>query len=242
MAPKTWARRMISRGGVVGHRASLSVGKRPRKRSMPRKAAFELHLFDLGHDARRDRRYSGSMKDTWFKYLDANVPRYTSYPSALAFTDEIGPAQYAAALGRLPAYEPVSLYLHIPYCRQLCWYCGCNMRVENRPERMAKYVDDLIAEISLVGTTMRGHGRVTQLHFGGGTPNALPGREIERLIDAVENVFGLTDSTPIAMEIDPRLCGDYQAAQLAKLGVTRFSIGVQDFDPKIQEIQVPGFS
>lgn len=175
------------------------------------------------------------MQLAWKKYLSANVPRYTSYPSALGFSGEVGTDRYAQALRGIAQYEPISLYLHIPFCKQLCWYCGCNMKVENSHERISRYVEDLIAEIEVVGALLGGHGMVSQLHFGGGTPNTLRLNEVERLLSAVEVQFGLTDTTPIAMEIDPRLCSRFQAMQLVRAGVSRFSIGVQDFDPDVQK-------
>jgi oxygen-independent coproporphyrinogen-3 oxidase len=174
------------------------------------------------------------MRTAWKPYLERNVPRYTSYPSALQFSEAVGPADLTRRLRGVGQYEPVSLYVHIPFCKQLCWYCGCNMRVENRYERIATYVDDLLGELSLLGAQLAGHGRLTQVHFGGGTPNTLSARDVERILNAIEQAFGLTDDTPIAMEIDPRLCADFQAAKLARLGVTRFSIGVQDFSDNVQ--------
>lgn len=175
------------------------------------------------------------MEANWQKYLTSNVPRYTSYPSALSFGEQVGVDEYAKALENIGQYEPISLYLHIPFCKQLCWYCGCNMRVENRDERISQYVDVLIDEIESVGARLSGRGNVSQVHFGGGTPNTLTIADIERLLSAIEFQFGLTDSTPVVMEIDPRLCGVFQASQLVRLGINRFSIGVQDFDPDVQE-------
>lgn len=100
------------------------------------------------------------------------VPRYTSYPTALEFRDVIGPSDLAAALEAVPAYMPVSLYIHVPYCREICWYCGCNTGAIGRGDRVGLYVEALRAEIALVAKAMR--GRVASIHFGGGSPNALP--------------------------------------------------------------------
>ncbi|WOI54176.1 oxygen-independent coproporphyrinogen III oxidase [Parvularcula sp. LCG005] len=174
------------------------------------------------------------MKPAWHPYLQRNVPRYTSYPSALAFSEDVGTPQLETALSGIGQYEPISLYLHIPFCKQLCWYCGCNMRVENRDERIAAYADDLISELGLLGAQLAGRGRLTQVHFGGGTPNTLQARDLERLLAAIEDNFRLTDATPVAMEIDPRLCSAFQAAHLVRAGINRFSIGVQDFHEDVQ--------
>lgn len=174
------------------------------------------------------------MRAGWTKFLETNVPRYTSYPSALAFSAQVGPDEHVAALRQIGAYELTSLYLHVPFCRQLCWYCGCNMRVERQSAPIAAYTDLLIAELRLIGQHLRGHGRLTQIHFGGGTPNTLSANDISRVLTAVEAFLGLNGQTPIAMEIDPRLCSPVQAAQLARLGISRISIGVQDFAPEVQ--------
>lgn len=173
------------------------------------------------------------MKPSWHKYLDLSVPRYTSYPSALFF-GPMDPAPYRHALREIGSYEPVSLYIHVPFCKQLCWYCGCNMRVENRYERTRPYLDALKREIHLVAAELGGRGRTSQLHFGGGTPNFLHAEDLITILDEIENAFGLTDGTPVGIELDPRLSSPASIANLARIGVTRMSIGVQDFDPFVQ--------
>ncbi|RFB01435.1 oxygen-independent coproporphyrinogen III oxidase [Parvularcula marina] len=174
------------------------------------------------------------MQTHWQKYLGANIPRYTSYPSALGFSSDVGAAAYENSLKKIGQYEPISLYMHIPFCHQLCWYCGCNMRVENRYERISPYVEALSREIEMVSERLGGRGYISHVHFGGGTPNTLHAADIERLITGIEEHFGLRDETPVAMEIDPRLCSDLQVAQLVKMGIKRFSMGLQDFDPEVQ--------
>lgn len=173
------------------------------------------------------------MNPIWKKYLSATVPRYTSYPSALQF-DDLEAGSRRAALDRIDNYDPISLYIHIPFCAKLCWYCGCNMRVENRYERASRYTTALVEEIRQVAATMAGRGRLTQLHFGGGTPNYLSAEDLARILDAVEIGFGLTDGTPVAMEFDPRLMNEKQIAAFTAMGVNRASLGIQDFDPFVQ--------
>ncbi|NHK26313.1 oxygen-independent coproporphyrinogen III oxidase [Parvularcula flava] len=173
------------------------------------------------------------MKEAWKKYLDQSVPRYTSYPSALFF-GPMDAAPYRHALREIAPYEPVSLYIHVPFCKQLCWYCGCNMRVENRYERTKPYMDALKTEIHQVAAELGGRGRTSQLHFGGGTPNFLHAEDLITILDEIENAFGLTDGTPVAIELDPRLSSPDSIANLARIGITRMSIGVQDFDPFVQ--------
>lgn len=176
------------------------------------------------------------MRHQWRKYLRARAPRYTSYPSALHFTEAVGPAELAAALGEIGLYEPVGLYAHVPFCRQLCWYCGCNMRAETRYERALAYVDALIAETHLVARALGGAGRPASVHFGGGSPNYLQIDDLARILDAFEAEFGLTDSTKLAIELDPRLMREGEDShRLAALGFSRVSFGVQDFDPAVQK-------
>lgn len=174
------------------------------------------------------------MKREWRNYLGVRAPRYTSYPSALSFNASIGADAYADRLSAIGLYEPVGLYVHIPYCRKLCWYCGCNARVENRYERIASYVDALVEEIALVGGVLAGRGRPASIHFGGGTPNLLPANDLARVLDAIERELGLTDAARLAIELDPRLSTEADIFRLAALGFSRMSLGVQDFDGDVQ--------
>lgn len=174
------------------------------------------------------------MKQTWRKYLSARAPRYTSYPSALYFSDKVDSETYARALSRVGLYEPLSIYVHVPFCRQLCWYCGCNMRVENNYQRALSYVDQLCAEVRLVAGKLEGRGRPVSVHFGGGTPNFLAASELRRILEAIENNLSMTDATRLAIELDPRLIKEGSIADLAALGFSRISFGVQDFDPEVQ--------
>ncbi|MEE4209333.1 MAG: oxygen-independent coproporphyrinogen III oxidase [Parvularcula sp.] len=175
------------------------------------------------------------MKPAWHKYLTRNVPRYTSYPSALAFREGFEKIAYERALAQIAEGEPLSLYIHIPFCKKLCWYCGCNMRVENKAERILAFVDDLLCELDLVAGKLGGRGRLRQVHFGGGTPNTLSTDDLTRILSAVRERFTLPEGAPVVMEIDPRLHPGEAAGTLAKAGITRFSIGVQDFDPGVQQ-------
>jgi len=132
-------------------------------------------------------------------------------------------------------YEPISLYVHIPFCRQLCWYCGCNMRVENYYARAREYVDVLIQEVGILGRSLEGRGQPTNIHFGGGTPNYLLCDDLSDILGAIEREIGLTDSTNLAIELDPRLLRDTDIYHLASLGFRRFRLGIQDFDPLVQK-------
>lgn len=174
------------------------------------------------------------MKSEWRKYLGLRAPRYTSYPSALHFDEQATAADYEKRLGEVGLYEPLSLYVHVPFCRQMCWYCGCNMRVENDYGRARSYVQSLNNEIASVGRLLNGAGRPLAVHFGGGTPNFLKSPEIADILGAIELALGLTDSTRLAIELDPRLVEAGDIGRLTELGFSRMSLGVQDFDPGVQ--------
>lgn len=175
------------------------------------------------------------MDQRWRNYLCAKAPRYTSYPSAAQFDESVSSRDLRAKLAEVSLYEPLSLYVHVPFCRQLCWYCGCNMRVENHYDRARQYVSALVAEIGVWGEALEGRGRPTSIHFGGGTPNYLTTGDLETLLMAIEREIGLTDDAALSIEIDPRLLRSHDSEALAGLGFRRFSLGIQDFDPEVQK-------
>ncbi|MBN8816237.1 MAG: oxygen-independent coproporphyrinogen III oxidase [Sphingomonas sp.] len=160
------------------------------------------------------------------------VPRYTSYPTAVEFSGQVGPDQYAAALHRLSAADHVSLYLHIPYCHQICWYCGCNTGAAGRTSRLEIYVDALIAEIALVAASVG--ARVKHVHFGGGSPNALTPRQFERLVVAIRRNFTIDHDAEWAAELDPRHLNVEFCRALSRSGIRRVSLGAQTFDLGVQ--------
>ena len=161
-----------------------------------------------------------------------SVPRYTSYPTALAFTTRVGAERQALALLGIERDTPVSLYLHVPYCHEICWYCGCNTGALGKPARLDDYVDALLSEIGTVAALV--DGRITSVHFGGGSPNVLSSLQLRRIADAIRDQFGVDDAAEWAMEIDPRGFDAERAATLADIGVRRVSIGAQTFSPAIQ--------
>ena len=167
-------------------------------------------------------------------YAARAVPRYTSYPTAPHFGAGVGPDDYAAWLEHLNPNEPVSLYLHVPFCRQLCWYCGCNMKLATRAEPIARYADTLIREIALVAERLPARFRISHLHFGGGTPTALAPQDLARIMAAVRERFDFMADAEIAIESDPRTLSAEMIAEIGALGFTRASFGVQEFDPKVQ--------
>lgn len=174
------------------------------------------------------------MRDAWQKYLRTRAPRYTSYPSALHFDTSVTAKDYEKRLDGVGLYEPLSIYIHIPFCRRLCWFCGCNMRVENDRRRATPYIKTLVDEIGIVGRRLGGKGRPRAVHFGGGTPNFLGFDEIANILGAIEADLGLTDDVRLSIELDPRLLRGDDISRLAGLGFNRMSLGVQDFDLRVQ--------
>lgn len=161
------------------------------------------------------------------------VPRYTSYPTAAEFTGDFTGAALAEALDRVGEAEPVSLYLHIPYCREICWYCGCNTGAANRGARLAGYLDALNNEIEMVGARLGGRERVRRVAFGGGSPNAIDPGQFASLVNSVGNAFRLDDAV-LSVEIDPRGFDATWARALGDAAVSRVSLGVQTLAPHLQ--------
>lgn len=166
--------------------------------------------------------------------LTRPVPRYTSYPTAMEFSDDIGADAYGQALDAVEAATPLSLYVHIPFCEQICWYCGCNTGAAGRKHRLADYLAALQSEIALVTKRLGGRGRVQRIAFGGGSPNAIAPVELVRLLDLLLTLFD-AHRPEISIELDPRGFSAEWALVLAAARVTRVSLGVQTFAPHIQQ-------
>ena len=162
------------------------------------------------------------------------VPRYTSYPTAPHFHSGVDHAVAAGWLASLAPAERLSLYIHIPFCRSLCWFCGCHTRITGRDAPVQRYLASLRQEIGLVGTRLEGPRQIGHLHLGGGTPSLLHPDDLERLGEALHRYFSIAREAEIAVEIDPRTLDLDRAGALAKFGVNRVSLGVQDFDPSVQ--------
>ena len=173
-----------------------------------------------------------SIPAAFLEYAQRNLPRYTSYPTAVAFHDHVGEADARSWVAA--AEGPLSLYVHIPFCDQLCWYCGCNTTVPNGYGRIARYLETLHQEIDLWAAALGKPPHTAHLHFGGGSPNALSADDFEALVTHLRSAFGVEADAEVAVELDPRsLDRDFLAA-LARSGVNRASLGVQTFDPIVQ--------
>ena len=167
------------------------------------------------------------------KYAEQNAPRYTSYPTAPHFDAAVDEAVFRGWLGALPADTSLSLYIHQPYCREMCWYCGCHAFAARRDEPVADYVAALMREIELAGAASAAK-RVVEVHWGGGTPNLLSPARFEVLAAWLRAAFDLSSVEQHAVEVDPRLLTRQHAETYVRCGVNRGSLGVQDFDPRVQ--------
>jgi oxygen-independent coproporphyrinogen-3 oxidase len=165
--------------------------------------------------------------------LDQRLPRYTSYPTAPHFSEAIGPREVAEALGRLAPSLPLSLYIHVPFCRELCWYCGCHTTATRSERPLLAYTETLIAEITHLAA-LTPPREIRHLHWGGGTPSILPPRAFARILETLGRHFRFTAETEIAIEIDPRHLEAPTLEALAALRPHRASLGVQDFNPDVQ--------
>lgn len=174
------------------------------------------------------------MNPAWIPYASRAVPRYTSYPTAADFTAATGEAEARRWAGDVAPGEPLSVYLHVPFCEALCWYCGCATSVPNGYHRVGDYAGRLKAEIALWAAALGPHGGIGHLHFGGGSPNALQSGDFASLIGTLRDRFGIRPDAEIAVELDPRTMHEGQVEAFAAAGVTRASLGVQTLAPKVQ--------
>jgi len=162
-------------------------------------------------------------------------PRYTSYPPATKFTDEVQwPALADEMLANNQTERDLSLYFHIPFCQTLCWYCGCTTVITTQQNQSATYCGYLKKELRQLGAVMNPRRKVTQLHWGGGTPTFMTPDEIRALGAATREQFAFASDIEAGVEIDPRRVTLEHLRALREAGFNRASIGVQDFDPKVQ--------
>ncbi len=168
--------------------------------------------------------------------FDVAGPRYTSYPTADRFVDFDG-EQLRERLRRraLDANRPLSVYVHIPFCASLCYYCGCNKIITRHHEQAVPYLEALEEEMALYAAEMGGARRVSQLHLGGGTPTFLDDEQLERLLGSLRTCFDIVPGAEMSIEIDPRTVTRQRLECLHAMGFNRLSYGVQDFDPRVQE-------
>jgi oxygen-independent coproporphyrinogen-3 oxidase len=165
-------------------------------------------------------------------------PRYTSYPPATFFTEKYTEAHYIESLKESNHTKPenISLYVHVPFCPRLCHFCGCNTEYSNDPKFIERYIDALILEIDKTAALLYDHRPVTQIHWGGGTPNAIDYKHIERVMRVFFKKFEIAENAEIAMECNPAELEFEHIDLLAEFGFNRLSLGIQDFDAKVLKI------
>jgi len=165
---------------------------------------------------------------------DKPVPRYTSYPTAAAFTAVVGEEELRTQLA-VPTTAPLSLYVHVPFCRHACWYCGCNRVTTQLGSKVVEpYLASLAKELELITAAMPQRRRLAQLHWGGGTPNYLNATETRQLWELIARHFDLEPDLEASIEVNPEFLNRDAALQLRALGFNRISFGIQDADPEVQ--------
>lgn len=170
--------------------------------------------------------------------LPSSGPRYTSYPTADRFSNNFNEKDYCNALEQRASgllNKPLSLYIHVPFCNVICYYCACNKIITKDKSRSEEYIDYLEKELALLKPHLKGRHTLEQLHFGGGTPTFLTDTQLARVFDLIGKNFELIDNGEYSIEIDPRKVSAKSVENLGKLGFNRMSIGIQDFDPTVQK-------
>ncbi len=163
-------------------------------------------------------------------------PRYTSYPTANEFHEGFGEKEYREALRREDPAKALSLYIHLPFCRSACYFCGCNVIYTSKEDKKERYIGYLKKELALLKEAMDTHREVTQLHFGGGTPTFMDAFQLAEILDLLHEAFPrFSDDAELSCEIDPRFFTQEQMQALKRGGINRLSFGVQDFNPGVQE-------
>lgn len=165
---------------------------------------------------------------------ERSAPRYTSYPTAPHFSKEIGDAQMREWLAALDPHASLSLYFHVPFCREICAYCGCHTKATRQEASLTSYKETLLREIEMTAQTTRARG-VVSIHWGGGTPSILGPARFGEIVGRVRELFDVTPETEHAIELDPRILDAEMAAALALAGINRASFGVQDLNEHVQE-------
>lgn len=168
--------------------------------------------------------------------FEARVPRYTSYPTALHFSAAVGRGEFSDWISAIPEGAEISLYVHIPFCRRLCWFCACRTQGTTTAGPVAAYVDVLKAELRLLKAYLPRGVRLSRLHWGGGTPTLMDPAMIKDLAEAIFEVVPLGAGGEFSVEIDPNEIDAPRLDALAAMGMSRVSIGIQDFNPAIQKI------
>jgi oxygen-independent coproporphyrinogen-3 oxidase len=175
------------------------------------------------------------MRQDLFDKYDLRLPRYTSYPTAPHFTPAVTGETYRGWLAELPPNLPLSLYLHVAYCEEMCWFCGCHTKITKKYAPIATYLEALLREIDLVAAALPARMAARHVHFGGGSPTVLKAEDFVRLVTRLRDRFVVAEDAEVAVELDPRTADETYVKAMAGVGVTRASCGVQDFNPVVQK-------
>ena len=163
-------------------------------------------------------------------------PRYTSYPTAVEFSEDFTYSAYIKKLQNRDVKKPISIYIHLPFCRSACYFCGCNVIFTSKEEKKVRYIDYLRRELEILSNVMDTYSDVVQFHFGGGTPTFFSAKQLDEIMIQVKKYFpNFAKDAEISCEIDPRFFNEEQMKVLQRHGFTRISFGVQDFNPTTQE-------
>lgn len=168
------------------------------------------------------------------RFEKQRAPRYTSYPTALHFTHSFDNMEYRTLLTGLPPDSKLSLYLHVPFCQAMCWYCGCHTRIVASYSPIEAYLQALEGEIRMVSAALPNRMTIDHIHWGGGTPTLMAPDAFRNLMNVLRDRFAFANDVEIAVEIDPRRVTDDMIRALGQSGVTRASLGVQSFDSTVQ--------
>jgi oxygen-independent coproporphyrinogen-3 oxidase len=175
--------------------------------------------------------YSKSASSNW---LGINTPRYTSYPTAPNFNQEINARIYDKWLSNIENDSDISLYIHIPFCKQLCWFCGCTTKASNYYQQITSYVQLLLKEIELLAGKVNFKAQISDIHFGGGSPTILIPSDFTQIIDTIKQNFLISPNLQSSIEIDPRNVDSRKITFYGKSKIDRVSIGIQDFNYNTQ--------
>lgn len=177
-----------------------------------------------------------ALTESLLVHASRNLPRYTSYPTALAFQPAPDDTLTRDWLGTIQPTDAVSIYVHIPFCERLCWYCGCHTSVPNGYDRISDFLGHLTSELELWSDALPPHAGAAHVHFGGGSPNSLSRDDFSGLLTSISRRFSLRPGAEVAVELDPGHLDRDFARALGRAGVTRASLGVQTFDPEVQRL------
>lgn len=184
--------------------------------------------------ATRPQTVEGAVPASWLAQAARSLPRYTSYPTALAFEPAQDDAEARRWLSEIRPDQALSVYVHVPFCKRLCWYCGCHTSVFHEYDRVRNFFETLKLEAGLWADALPEHGGAQHLHFGGGSPNALAPAHFAELVGLLKARFGVQPDAEIAAELDPGLLTPEFIDAAAGAGVNRVSLGVQTLDDEVQ--------